>query len=193
MKYAYASVLFVAGAYATATSTSDAASGTITAAPTMTSLGEQAQCVHDNCPDHSNVSCMASCYNVPFQGSANVDNNVQCVRTACMGYQSSVEITAYASCVSSCQLQYYYNPSNSGGVPNVVATGSGSKETGSSGSNGSGSGSSGSNGSKGSGSGSGTATGSGASASATGKSAANRFTYSAAGLLGAVGLVALIL
>jgi len=187
MKYS-AVALFAAGAYAAATTST----GPITAAPAVATLTPQESCVQANCKD-SNVDCRASCYSVPFQGSANVAQNVQCVSTACMSYQTAgvSSTSAYASCVESCRNKYFYNPTNAGGAPDVGggnAQQTGSPKASGAGSNsGSGSGSNGGSGSNASG------TNASASASATGKSAANKYTYSAAGIIGAFGLIALAL
>jgi len=194
MKYS-AVVLFAAGAYAAASST-----GPITAAPAVATLTPQESCVSNSCTgSNSNVGCRASCYSVPYQASANVAQNVLCVSSECMSYQTANQVTAYGSCLASCRDKWFYNPTNAGGAPNVVATAGNSQQTGSSGSSGSGSGSnsgsgsgSGSNGGSGSNS-NGSGTNASASASATGKSAANKYTYSAAGIIGAFGLLALAL
>jgi len=199
MKFFAAFVLLATGAYA---------SSTITAAPsiqTAVSLTPQ-QSSMKSCLGHcsGDSNCLASCAVVPAPNSAQAQGNIDCVSKSCIPLQTVTanNYSAYGSCVKACQTQFFFNPQNSGGVPNG-AGGSTPQATGSSGSSsGSGSGSgSGSNGSSGSGSNggsgsnaSGSSTGTAASASGTGKpSSGNKFTYSAAGLLGAVGLIVLAL
>jgi hypothetical protein len=60
---------------------------------------------------------------VPNPNSANVVGLDDCYSKKCVPYQTvtnDVFYTDYANCQKSCMAEFYYNKSNSGGVPNVA-------------------------------------------------------------------------
>jgi len=193
----YSTVLFLAsGAYAASTTlateaATEAADAGVTAAPVP--VNSVAQCISSSCA-LDDVKCRASCGSVPAPNSAQAQGNVDCVATTCIPLQT--DVPAYSKCLDVCRDKWYYNPTAAGGLPgNSPAQPTGSSGSGS----GSGSGSdsdSGDSGSEGSGSdseGSGSEANASANASATGSSAGNKVTFSVAGVLGAVGLIAFAL
>lgn len=196
MKYAFAAVLFAAVAYAADTTTTAAADSTITAAPTHT-LSVAEKCLAKCSADDSD--CRAECLSNPFPHSSQLVGLDQCMSKECIPKQTIAanNYQAYGDCQQSCINKFYYNYSNTNGLPNVLATGKGGAAPTGTGSSGSGSGSGSDDSSKGGSgesgaSGSGTATGTAAKASGSG-SAGNKLTFSMGGLVGAIGLAAMAL
>jgi len=191
MKYA-AVLLLASGAYATttlATATVDDASAGVTAKPAEPSLNSLAVCV-SRCD--GDLKCRASCGFVPAPNSAQAEGNVNCVSSSCVPLQT--DVPAYSKCLDECRNEWFYNPGNAGGVPGDAdarptgSAGSGDSDSEGSDSDGSGSGGSGSDSDA-----AGTESDSTASPSATGSSAGSKLTFSVAGVLGAVGLIAFAL
>jgi len=188
----YSTVLFLAsGAYA-ASSTAATDAG-VTAAPVPTVVNSVANCISSSC-EANDMKCRASCGFVPAPNSAQAQGNVDCVATTCIPLQT--DVPAYSSCLDVCRDKWFYNPTAAGGVPgNTGAQPTGSSDSGSGSGSGSGSDDSDSEGTgtDSEGQPTGTEANASANASSTGSSAGNKITFSVAGILGAVGLIALAL